>query len=286
MNFSIMLRIVAFFALLASFFANARAAESDFSVLKFTGAGKVDRIIDPQTLSLEDGRIIWLAGLDFPDNDPRDPGEISLTAMAILEDFLIGRDVKIYQTGNKNLGRINRMGHHIAHLIRKEDGNWVQGALLSLGLARVRTTPRTPEMAAEMLILESQARAEKIGLWEKKDFSVLSPENAGARLNSFQIVEGIVQSVSLKKNRTYLNFGPDWRTDFTVMIAPMDKRKFLKAGLDPQQWNRKKIRVRGWLESYNGPMMELDHPESVELLFAKDLQDTSQNPIVRPSEKE
>lgn len=254
------------FCIFSSPFAPKLAGAQDFSAMQYMGQAKVEQIIDPQTIRLNDGRLIWLSGLDFPDNDPRDPGPLAVTTRDILSDYLDGETIRIYQTKTRDKGRQNRMGHEIAHITRKSDGGWVQGMLLSLGLARVRTTPDTPQLASTMYQREQDARGEKIGLWEEEKFQILTPDTAADKIGSFQIIEGHIQKAALVRNTLYLNFGANWRTDFTVMIEPADKRKFQKAGLDPLGWNGKTIRVRGWLEEYNGPLIRLKHPEAVEIL--------------------
>ncbi|MGB4056871.1 MAG: thermonuclease family protein [Alphaproteobacteria bacterium] len=266
-----MQRILILFFLLANIFMHPAFAEEsprlpqgDFSELKQTGLATVTAIIDPQTVQLEDGHIVRLAGLDFPDLNPNEPGEFSLISMKILRDMLEGKPVILYQTTNRDEGRINRMGQDIAHLQRQSDKAWVQGALLSLGLARVRTMQRNPEMAQQMYDLEQAAMKEKQGIWEKFT-RVLTPEETPDHIGSFQIVEGQIKSASIKQNRIYLNFGNDWRTDFTVSIAPEDKRAFSKKKLDPLQWNGQKVRVRGLLDDYNGPYIEINHPAAIEI---------------------
>ncbi len=250
--------------------------QADFAELKQTGTSAVLQVIDPHTIQLEDGRLIRLTGIDFPDYKTHEPGDVSLTAVKILRDMLEGQSVNTHQTKKKDSGRLNRMGHHIAHLERKDDGAWIQGSLVSLGLARVRTTKRNPEMAAALYALETKARAEKLGLWAAEGFGILMPEDTENHIGSFQIVEGTIESAALRKNRIYLNFGKNWRDDFTVSIAPTDKRSFTKEGLDPLQWNGKTIRVRGWLESYNGAYMEINHPRAVEI--------TARNPAEKAAE--
>lgn len=266
--------ILAFFFLLTSFFApNGYTQEKpipfpqgDFKALKRTGNAEVISIIDPQTVQLHDGRIIRLSGVEFPDLGVHEAGDFSVTAIKVLEDMLLGQGVNIYQTKKKDWGRTNRMGHHIAHLERIDKNIWIQGSLLSFGLARVRTTQRTPEMAEQMYKLEGQARNGKTGIWEAEEFAIRTTETAPEHLDSLQIVEGTIESTALKNNRIYLNFGKDWKTDFTVSIAPKDKRLFSKLNLDPLQWGGRRVRVRGWLRSYNGPYMEINHPQAIEFL--------------------
>ena len=88
-----MLRILILFLIAANCFINAAYAENvprlpsgDFSELRRTGMVNVKAVIDPQTIQLEDGHIVRLTGIDFPDFNPDEPGDFSLTAMQILRD--------------------------------------------------------------------------------------------------------------------------------------------------------------------------------------------------------
>ncbi len=236
------------------------------------GIAKVSEVVNPLTIKLEDGRIIHLAGLDFPDLDFYEAGDLSITAQKILEDFLEHKKVIIYQTKSKDKGRMNRMGHYISHLVRANDNKWTQGLLLSLGVARVRTTKYNPEMAGQMLALENTARENKSGMWNMEEHQILTPKQAEGRIGSYQIVEGTVKSAALRKNKLYLNFGNNWRDDFTVAISAFDLRQFIKKKIDPKSWNGKLIRVRGWIKSYNGPYMEINHSERFEALFKQQQQ--------------
>ncbi len=269
-----MFRILAIFISLASGFLifSVLAAENympqgDFSELKRTGTAKVIEIVNPLTVKLEDGRSIHLAGLDYPDLDFYEPGDLSVTAVKILDDFLKNKHVRIYQTKDAKIGRTNRMGQYIAHLARTDNEVWVQGLMLKLGVARVRTTQNNTEMGLQMLALEDEARQIKAGMWEMEQFQVLSPELASKHIGSYQTVEGTIKTVSKRKNTLFLNFGHNWRDDFTVGITTQNLKSFSKQNIDPQQWSGKPVRVRGWLESYNGPYINVDHAEQFEMLF-------------------
>ncbi len=239
----------------------------DFESMRKTGIAKVIDIISPLSVKLKDGRIIHLTGLDYPDLDYYNPGDYAITAQKLLEDFLKNQKVIIYQTKTKKKGRINRMGHHIAHLVRADDQVWTQGLLLSLGVARVRTTKYNPEMAEQMLALEEKARQEKSGLWAIDKFSVLSPDNVKSKIGSYQIVEGVVKNITMYKNKIYLNFGVNWKEDFTIGISAFDLRSFKEKDINPRKLKGKRIRVRGWIESYNGPYIYIDHAGRIEALF-------------------
>ncbi len=242
-------------------------ASGNFDNMQKMGVATVSEIVNPLTLKLDDGRFIQLAGLHFPDLDFYDSGDLSVTANKILADFLKDKKIIIYQTKSKDHGRINRMSHHIAQIARADNNVWVQGMLLSLGLAQVRTTKYNPDMAKQMLDLENKARTNKFGLWDMDKYKILSPTQAQNHIGSYQIVEGKVNNASMYKNKLYLNFGNNWREDFTVAISAFDLRAFTRKKIEPQKWNGKHIRVRGWIKSYNGAYMEIDHPERFEALF-------------------
>ena len=76
----------------------------------------------------------------------------------------------------------------------------------------------------------------------------------------------MVLDVAKVKGRVYLNFGENWRTDFTVTLSSKVSRLFKKVGMDPLALKDQRIRVRGWLRKRNGPMIQASHPEQAELL--------------------
>ncbi len=237
-----------------------------FDDLKRGDMVKVSAIVDPQTIQLDNGTIMRLVGIRMPDFGVYEVGDYALTAKKILTDMLQGETVQLYITPKKDWGRVNRMGHTLAHIERQSDKAWIQGTLISLGLAQVGTGQRNPEMAAQMYALEAAARAEKLGIWESDTYKIITPEDTPDHLKTIQIVEGHVESVARRNSRTYINFGKDWRTDFTVSIKSGDKRLFSKAGINPMDWGGQTIRVRGWLDEYNGPYIQISHPEAVEVI--------------------
>ncbi len=142
---------------------------------------------------------------------------------------------------------------------------WVQGALLRAGV--VRANPDMAEAcAAELLAAEAQARDAKRGSWGNDGFAVLTPEKLAHKEGTFQIVEGKVLAVATQKSRVYLNFGANWHTDFTVTIAPQDMKLFRRAKFNVKGLAGKRVRVRGWIESYYGPEIEIAQPSAIEAL--------------------
>ncbi len=77
---------------------------------------------------------------------------------------------------------------------------------------------------------------------------------------------GFLFSVGQPKKATYMNFGEDWRKDFTLKMDWRARRLFKKLGIDPSIYEGKNIQVRGWVSWNGGPMMDLTHPEQIRLL--------------------
>lgn len=234
--------------------------EGDFSDLKHTKSGRIDKIIDGLTILLKNGTIIRLASIDIPDFHIWRDAPYSEAALELLQKTLPeGTEVMMYQTRMAKKGRITRMKHELAHLVTKKDPIWIQGLLLSRGLARVYTSPNATEMLTQMYKAEQNARATKQGIWaQNSDHLILTPETAEKAMGEFAIIEGVVQKTATVRNNIYLNFGKNWKTDFTIMISPANRKKLAHNGIDPLSMAHKTVRVRGWLREYNGPMIELE----------------------------
>ncbi len=216
---------------------------------------KIKRAIDGQTLLSDDGKIYALTGLDLTD-----------TAYKRLTELTEGKNCTLYQTRNDKVGRINRQNQILGQFTCDKDDVWVQGTLLAEGLARVRTTPENNQQATAMLKLESAARSKKSGLWALPVNAVLTPDSAKKHTDSFAIVEGTVYATAQNRESIFLNFTSDWKTDFSIGIPAKLRRDFAKLQIDPMSLKGQTVRVRGWMRDYNGPYIELDHANQLEMI--------------------
>ena len=257
--------ILVFFALLQAAMLLSAMSLSAAGTLEPGGSGIVKEVVDGDTLVLEGGVEVRLVGIQAP-KLPLGRRNFSTwpladEARAALEEMTLGRRFRLSFGGQ----RIDRHGRNLAHL-HDEAGLWVQGELLRRGLARVYTFRDNRALAAQMLAIEADARAARRGIWRLSYYRPLAPDDAARRIGGFQLVEGRVREAALVRGRVYLNFGADWRTDFTISISPRDRRRFEAAGIDPLGYSGRRVRVRGWLKSFNGPMIDVSHPEQIEVL--------------------
>ncbi|MEN3976737.1 thermonuclease family protein [Emcibacter sp. SYSU 3D8] len=229
-----------------------------------SGTAKVAEVTDGDTLVLADKVVVRLVGIQAPklplDRPHFKEWPLARESRRALERIVLDHTLTVRPTAKP----IDRWGRTLAHLER-DDGLWVQGEMLRSGWARVYTFSDNRALAAEMLALERNARAARRGIWGHPYYSIVTPERAHRVVNTFQIVEGTVLDAAAVKNRVYLNFGPDWKTDFTVLVPARVRTMLARQGLDAAALKGRTVRVRGWIKNYNGPMIELSHPEQLEL---------------------
>ena len=262
-------------ALSAGLLAGPTAAASDGRCAERATVVQVNDALElALDRAIEGTETVRLAGIEAP--RPAEPGDRRPQAKPPARTLMDGA---LRMVGNAVEQRtvcisapsrgVDRYGRLLAH-VYLDDGTWLQGLLLSRGLARVRTTRDAPELAREMLDLEREARDRRLGMWRFWEFRVRPAGEAGRFIGSFQVVEGRVLAVAQRRNHWYLNFGEDWRSDFTVGI-PQDVLSASEASaIDPRDLKGQQVRVRGWVEKYNGPMIEIDHPAQIERLAPGD----------------
>ena len=145
-------------------------------------------------------------------------------------------------------------------------GQWLQGDMVRGGEFQSAPDRASAPCAKLLLAAEDLARTERAGSWKNGVFALRTPEQIANRAGTFQIVEGTVQTATVSKGRAYINFGADYRDDFTVTVAPDDMKLFRQARFDVKKLAGKRVRVRGWVELYHGPEMEIASPAAIETL--------------------
>lgn len=226
--------------------------------------GKLARVIDGDSFVLGSGLKVRLANIFAPEKGQ----EYAKAAGSALATLMEGRNIGLSYTGPKR----DRYDRALAQVYTLQpDGSpdqWVQSEMVRLGYGRVRSYADTAWEIETLLETESTARRAGRGLWQSEDFKVRAPapNPLAQHVDSFQIIEGLIISAAQVRGMTFLNFGSDYKTDFTVSIARRDRRKFEKAGIDLGDMEGRRIRVRGWVELYNGPVIWLDHPQAIEFI--------------------
>lgn len=244
------------FALLAVLSACGPKTPHD---LRVGPEAKVIAVKDDASLKLEDIGVAHLAALDFPHG--------ASAAVERLKPAVLGRKVRLYFDGAERdfSGALSGQIY-----VRDEAGRWLwlHRDLVESGLARVRPQPSDRSGAEALLPFEAVARTAKTGVWADSALAV-RPADAkalSADIGAFVLVEGKVLSVGRTAHRVFLNFGADYKTDFTVTI-PEEAWSAWPGGA-PYLLNLKdeRVRVRGTLTELNGPSLEAVGPAQIEAL--------------------
>lgn len=222
-------------------------------------------IVDGDTLVLADGRQVRLVGIQAPKLPLGRPNFVAWPlaeeAREALAELAQNRQLTLAYGGQQR----DRHGRELAHLFDAE-GGWIQGALLAGGWARVYGFADNRALLGRMLELEDAARRAGRGIWADAYYAVRPAPEAERYIGRFELIEGEVLEAAIVRGRGYLNFGQDWRSDFTASLAPKVVKRFAAEGLDPLAYQGRRLRVRGWIKSFNGAMIEITHPEQIEVL--------------------
>ncbi len=235
-------------------------------------SGTMTSIGNDFEIRLSSGAKLKLAGVVLPEfSKVEKHPDMRLQAaetFRFLQDNLRASSLKI-----SKVQEIDRHGRQIGHIVisRTPSANlvWLQSDLVSAGRARVSFDGPENPCAEELLKLEANARTGKQGLWAIEYYAVRQAWETG-RLrqveNTFQLVTGRIAKVAETKRFTYLNFGKDWRFDFTASISASVRKRMTSAGFDTTKLEGKLVRIRGWIGYRNGPMIEITNQHQIELL--------------------
>jgi endonuclease YncB( thermonuclease family) len=218
----------------------------------------VAEVLDSVTVRLESGLMVRLAGITPPAN-----AAIAADAAVALADLVLGAPA-ILRYGQRSRDRYQRATAQLYLAASPEI--WVEAELAAAGFAIVSGSADDRSCLAELLAFEREAREAGAGLWRNqrpKDAWSNAIRDGGPR---FELIEGEVVSIGRTERTVYLNFGNNWSTDFTVTMTTADAATIEAEGGPFDDLVGRRIRVRGWMEQWDGPWIRVDHAEQIELL--------------------
>lgn len=256
---------------LASCSVHRAAAETPRCELEKGPPRAVVGVLDGETLVLDDKSQVRLVGALAPRALDGAADEASWppakAAKAQLESLTLGRSVELGLAGR----RTDRYRRLLAQVFVQDEGRrvWVQGEMLRRGHARAYGLPGSTDCLADLVAAEKQAREAGLGLWGHASYQIRPAARHRDLLrfrSTYQLVEGTVLNAADVRGRVYLNFGENWREDFTIAVQPSTTRLFAEAGVDLLALKGRRVRARGWIERRGGPLIEIQHPGQIEVL--------------------
>lgn len=233
----------------------------------------VVEVATADTILLDDGTRVRLAGTLAP--RPTDSlaavsfWQPEADAKAELTRLVTGKTVTLRPV-NRHPDRHGRILAHVFVGPSDEPERWLQGELLAAGHARAHGIPGSYTCMDALLAAEAIARDAGHGLWTNPAYVILSATRTYDLMRlagTYQVVDGVVSKAQrIKSGRIYLNFGSDWRDDFSASIAVSLSRSHPSWSSSLVDLAGKRVRIRGWILRRNGPMIELEHPSQLELI--------------------
>jgi len=146
--------------------------------------------------------------------------------------------------------------------------------LVRLGFARIDPGARPALCDPGLMAIESEARRYRRGLWRDPANRPIDARDDRAlldRIGEFVLVEGRVESVGVRARTTFIDFTKRWRGGFTVTVPnalwqEITVQTLAPEGLDADDLTGRRIRVRGVLQRWRGPAVELAIAAFIEIL--------------------
>lgn len=227
---------------------------------------KVKEVIDGDTVVLENGRILRYIGIDTPevrkyigDNWVYEPQPFGLEAEEFNRSLVEGKYIKI----EFDVQKTDKYGRLLAYCFVND--TFVNAKILEEGFALLYTRPPNVKYVDIFVSSQKKAREEKRGIWKTE--SVISSDEAYKYIGQIKTVEGRILSIYEGEKAIHLNFGRDWKKDFTVVIFKKDLSSFISKGISPlRDYQNKFIRTTGLIKEYNGPEIIVSHPAQIEVI--------------------
>ncbi len=254
--------------LAAGFFSSARAEPCR---LETGTTHSVAKVIDGETLALEDGREVRLIGALAPKAIEVGAEAGSWPPEAAAREALAALVMAKTVTLKFATEQTDRYGRLLAHVFvhEGEARRWVQAAMIAAGHARLYALKDQRACLADLAAEEVAARTQSLGLWAHAAYAVRDARRVrdlNRLAGSFQIVEGTIVSAAEGREAAYLNFGRNRGSDFTVEIKPADRVQLGALGGDVAALAGRRVRVRGWIELRGGPMIDATSSGHIEVI--------------------
>lgn len=221
-------------------------------------------VIDGDTFRLESGESVRLLGVDTPEK-----GEpLFEEAKAFARAALSGHPVRLLLCDRQERDRYGR-------LLAFVEASAVDPGfeLLRQGLARTLFIPPCGmERALSYRTAEREAFRKGLGIWALQRPRTVPHTEAYRYLGALMTVTGRVLYVHTGPKAVHLNFGDDYRTDFTAVILRKNLPRLLEQGLAPvSSYAGRQVEVTGVVRSYKGqgPEIIVETPDQIAIVESR-----------------
>ena len=212
----------------------------------------VKKVIDGDTLRLQDGRSVRLLGVNAPEvTHGANAGQpFGVESRAAVVAFIARANKKVRLTAEAQA--LDAYGRSLAHVYDLQ-GRSLAVNLLAQGMALQIAVPPNTDQAACLLAVERKARQSRLGLWRSDFWAAKGATGLGVKDKGFRLVRAKVAAVTINKS-VWLELDGN----LAVQIPRRYWRDFTLANGEPykqKDWLALRgitIEVRGWINPRTG----------------------------------
>lgn len=202
---------------------------------------------------LSSGERVVLDGIRWPVEDERGAREWVLRHR--------GRILTVLPRGEPD-----RWGRTHVDAAVEDEAVDLAGGLIAGGLVHVDAGERDVLCRPALLNLESGARSSGFGIWKTGVHDGRDGASLRPAIGRFVVAQGQVLSVGERPSRTYIDFAKRGEDGLTVTVSKRTWRRLRERGLSAAALKGRRVRVRGVLESWRGPTLDIASADMIELL--------------------
>ena len=217
----------------------------------------VKKVFDGDSILLSDGREVRYIGIDTPETGGYKPEEYyGEEAREINEGLVLGKEVTL----EFDVERVDGYGRILAYVYAGD--TFVNLEMVRRGAAVAMPYPPNLKHHKELSIAMEDAREEGVGIWKYPDLWMIAQYDAHKYLGLSKTVVGRVVSTQAKDFGVFLNFGVDYRTDFTTFIPSKYLPYFHDEGISYPEihYMGRVVEITGVLHEEKGPSITVYSP--------------------------
>lgn len=233
--------------------------------INIANAEFVKYVYDGDTFTTTDNKKIRLLNINTTETAKKNKSseKYSVEAKNKLKELIDNKEITLTYDKEKK----DKYNRYLAYVYLK-DGTFVNAEMLKSGLAHLYSFPNNIAKYEELKKAENIARNQNLNLWSDTRWQV---QNANSqkpiekfRFGKYQMFKGKILNLVQVNDKIYLNFGNNWRTDFSVEIKTKDLKYF---NFNPLEYYKNKtVIVRGILIPVNGGLINVTHSQQIEII--------------------
>jgi len=216
-------------------------------------------------LALADGRTIRLAAIMAPRSPDPAADPAARKARDALATMVAAAETVGLVQSDAAPDRYGRISGDVL-ITTAGDDVWAQERLLAAGHAVLIGPYGT--CADVLAAAETRAIAGRAGLWSDPQFAIVNADDPTLRQRTglYAVVEGRIASVGNRTYMTFLDFGADYRRDFTAMLTPKLVDSLAQTGVVAAALSGRRVQVRGIVEESGGPAIRVRNAGDLRVL--------------------